>query len=126
MTKDIKYALSIYKVITNELVDNLNRMFKKVQDELVKQNLTDENYHDYHVCCYDKHDNVIYEYTPQHDGSIELLYEDGYISICLPSTNVEHLLKYMSIYELNMFNTITKATIDVYSGKSKTQTVIDL
>ena len=97
MTKDIKYALSIYKVITNELVDNLNRMFKKVQDELVKQNLTDKNYRDYHVCCYDEHDKVIYEYTPQHDGSIELLYEDGYVSIYLPSTNVENLLKYMSL-----------------------------
>lgn len=126
MTKDIKYALSIYKVITNELVDNLNRMFKKVQDELVKQNLTDENYRDYHVCCYDNYDEVIYEYTPQHDGSVELLYEDGYVSIYLPSTDVEDLLKYMSIYELNMFNTIIKATIDVYSGKSKTQTIIKL
>lgn len=126
MTKDIKYALSIYKVITNNLVDNLNRMFKKVQDELVKQNLTDENYRDYHVRCYDKYDNLIYGYTPQHDGSIELLYEDGYVSIHLPNIDVEPLLKYMSIYELSIFNTITNATIDIYSGKSKTQTIIKL
>ena len=32
----------------------------------------------------------------------------------------------MSIYGLSMFNTITKAVIDVYGGKSKSQTVIEL
>ena len=123
---DTKDLLNIYKIITKELVDNLNKKFEKIQNELVKQNLTDENYRDYYVCCYNEHNKVVYEYIPIPNGSLELLYQDGYISIYLPNADLKYLLKYMSIYELNMFNTITTVIINVYSGKSRSQTVIEL
>lgn len=123
---DTKDLLNIYKIITKELVDNLNKKFEKIQDELVEKGLTKKNYLDYHVCCYNEHNKVVYEYTPIPNGSLELLYQDGYISIYLPNADLEYLLKYMSVHELYMFNTITTAIIDVYSGKSKSQTVIEL
>lgn len=123
---DIKDLLNIYKVITKELVDNLNKKFKKLQDELVNQNVTNETHFIYHVCCYNKRGKIVYEYTPTPNGSLELLYEDGYISIYLPTIDVKQLSNYLSICELTMFNTITKATIDVYRDKSKTQTTIEL